>query len=503
MKIITTLSTAALALAVAGTSQAASHREAPFIAEIPKADATDFYAFKSYEPGREAYVTLIANYNPLQDPYGGPNYFSMSRDALYEIHIDNNGDSVEDLTFQFRFSDKLGGTNNTGITLPIGPAGDKKDVAVPLKNVGGVTAADSPTLNYLESYTLTTVKGDRRSGSKHHEANLSGGSTTFAKPYDNVGSKTFGTNYAAYANSFIHSVKFAGCPSESSAGKVFVGQRKDSFSVNLGEVFDLVNTNPLGPVDAETDDLADKNVTTLALEVPISCLTGGNDNAIIGAWTTASMPQVRVIDPTPKALNAQVNSGAWTQVSRLGMPLVNEVVIGLPDKNLFNASEPKDDGQFIDYVTNPTLPALIEILYPSAPAPTNFPRADLVGAFLTGLTLYNDDGSTLAVVNQNGSVGEMIRLNTSFAATAKAEQNNLGVAGGDNAGFPNGRRPGDDVVDAALRVSMGLLCHIPALNLCSPEDAPAGTAAITDGVLQSADQFDNAFPYLTTPIGGS
>lgn len=486
MKIITTLSIAALALAVAGTSQASSHREAPFVTELPKADATDFYAFRSYEPGRADYVTLIANYNPLQDPYGGPNYFSLSRDTLYEIHVDNTGDAVEDLTFQFRFTDALGGTNGAGITLNIGG----KDVAVPLKNVGAVTATDTASLNYHESFTLTTVKGDRRTGTKHTATNAAGGASTFAKPYDNVGSKTF-ANYGAYADTFVHSVKLAGCPAGSDIGKVFVGQRKDSFAVNLGEIFDLVNTNPLGPVDAETDDLADKNVTTLALEVPIDCLTGGNTNGIIGAWTTASMSQVRVLDPTPKALSAQVNSGAWTQVSRLGMPLVNEVVIGLPDKNLFNASEPKDDGQFIDYVTNPTLPALIEALFGVA-APTNFPRNDLVAAFLTGI-----DG-----VNKDGSVGEMIRLNTGIAATAKAAQSNFGVAGGDNAGFPNGRRPGDDVVDAELRVAMGLLCHL-SLGLCNPADAPVGTAAITDGVEQRPDQFDNAFPYVTTPIGGS
>ena len=488
MKIITTLSSAVLALAVAGTSQASSHREAPFVAELPKADATDFYAFRSYEPGREGFVTLIANYNPLQDPYGGPNYFSLSRDTLYEIHVDNTGDAVEDLTFQFRFSDKLGGENNTGITLNVGGI----DVAVPLKNVGGVTAADSSSLNYHESYTVTTVTGDRRTGTKNTATNAVGGASVFAKPFDNVGEKTFGTGYDAYADSFVHSVKLAGCPAGADIGKVFVGQRKDSFAVNLGEIFDLVNTNPLGGVNDETNDLADKNVTTLALEVPIDCLTGGNENGIIGAWTTASMAQVRVLDPTPKALVTQVSSGAWTQVSRLGMPLVNEVVIGLPDKNLFNASEPKDDGQFIDYVTNPTLPALIQALYPSAPAPTNFPRNDLVAAFLTGL-----EG-----INKDGSVGEMVRLNTGIAATLKADQNNFGVAGGDAAGFPNGRRPGDDVVDAELRVAMGLLCHL-GLGLCDPADALAGLAPITDGVEQRPDQFDNAFPYVTTPISGS
>ena len=217
-----------------------------------------------------------------------------------------------------------------------------------------------------------------------------------------------------------------------------------------------------------------------------------NENGIIGAWTTASLPQVRIIDPTPTFGQPSVSSGAWTQVSRLGMPLVNEVVIGLPDKNKFNSSEPKDDGQFIDYVTSPTLPRLIEALFPSAPAPTVVGRPDLVAAFLTGL----------AGVNANGSVGEMQRLNTTIAATAKADQNNFGVAAGDNAGFPNGRRPGDDTVDAALRVSMGLLCHL-SLGLCEPEDAPAGLAPITDGVVQNAAQFDAVFPYVTTPIAGA
>ena len=497
MKIINTLSVAALAMAVAGTSQAASHREAPFIAEMPKADATDFYAFRSYEPGRAGFVTLIANYNPLQDAYGGPNYFSLSRDTLYEIHVDNTGDAVEDLTFQFRFSDMLGGTDGNGLTLDIGG----KDIAVPLKNIGAVTAADNSLLNYKETYTLTTVVGDRRKGTKNVATNTSGGASVFTKPYDNVGSKTF-PDYAGYAGSFIHSVKLAGCPTGSDVGKVFVGQRKDSFKISLGKIFDLVNLTPATATgangfDSETDDLADKNITTLALEVPIDCLTGGNANGIIGAWTTASMPQVRVLDPTPKALSAQVNSGAWTQVSRLGAPLVNEVVIGLPDKNLFNASEPKDDTQFLDYVTNPTLPALLNALFGVA-APTNAGRADLVAAFLTGL-----DG-----VNKDGSVGEVLRLNTGIAATAKGSQEKLGVAGSvafggtDLAGFPNGRRPGDDVVDIALRASMGLLCHL-SLGLCDPADADNGTTAFTDSVEQNDSQFDAVFPYLTTPIGGS
>lgn len=170
---------------------------------------------------------------------------------------------------------------------------------------------------------------------------------------------------------------------------------------------------------------------------------------------------------------------------------MNEVVIGLPDKNRFNASQPKDDAQFIDYVTKPTLPVLLNALF-GVEAPTVTGRPDLVAAFLTGLK----------GVNANGSVGEMLRLNMNIQPTAATAQKNLGVAAGDAAGFPNGRRPGDDVVDAELRVAMGLLCHL-GLNLCTPEQAASGNLPYTDGVLQTAEQFSDSFPYLTTPIAGS
>ncbi|CAA6823405.1 MAG: FIG00729359: hypothetical protein [uncultured Thiotrichaceae bacterium] len=482
-----TLSTLAGAMlaAISSASMASSHREAPFITENPKVDATDFYLFRSYEPNREDYVTLIANYNPLQDAYGGPNYFSLSPEALYEIHVDNNGDAVEDVSFQFKFTKALGNAG-AGISLDI----NGKDMAVPLKNIGPVTSTDDSALNFKESYSLTMVDGDRRTGNKTPVLNDSDGSTSFAKPLDNIGDKTFSQqSYDQYANSFIYDVNLSSCPEGAQDGRVFVGQRKESFAVNLGEIFDLVNTNPVGPVDGESNQLADKNITTFALEVPIACL--GEDNDVIAAWTSASLPQVRVLDPNPSFTQPLVSGGAWTQVSRLGMPLVNEVVIGLPDKNRFNASEPKDDAQFADYVTNPTLPTLLQVLF-GVKAPTVENRPDLVAAFLTGFT----------GVNANGSVAEMQRLNTAIAPTIKAEQNNLGVAAGDNAGFPNGRRPGDDTVDAALRVSMGLLCHLP-LDLCTPEQAESGTLAYTDGVLQNAAQFDDSFPYLTTPISGA
>lgn len=478
-----------LSIAIASVfsiAQASSHREAPFIAENPKVDATDFYMFRSYEPEREGYVTLIANYNPLQDAYGGPNYFNLAENALYEIHIDNNGDAVEDITFQFEFTNNLG-NDGKGISLPV----NGKDIAVPLKNIGPVSSSDSTALNSDESFTLNMVSGDRRSGAIAMVTSGSGESR-FAKPYDNVGEKTFGAQpYADYANTFIHDVNLAGCPAGAQDGRVFVGQRKESFAVNLGEIFDLVNTDPLGSVDGEANIIDDKNVTTFALEVPIACLSNGGAVSTIAGWTTASLPQVRILDPDPSFKQPAVSGGAWTQVSRLAMPLVNEAVIGLPDKNRFNASEPKGDPQFLDYVTNPTLPTILNVLFGVTP-PTIEGRPDLVAAFLTGL-----DG-----LNKDGSVGEMQRLNVSIDPTPRDTQNNLGVAAGDAAGFPNGRRPGDDVVDVTLRVAMGVLCHLE-LGLCTPEDAPSGTLLYTDGAVQMASQFDNQFPYLTTPVPGS
>jgi len=464
-------------------AQASSHREAPFIAGMPKVDGADFYMFNSYEPGRSGYVTLIADYIPLQDSYGAPNYFTLDPQALYEIHVDNNGDAREDLTFQFRFSNKL-----QNQTLNIGG----KDVATPLVNVGPAVSGVTAGLNVQESYSLTLIKGNRRSDDQAAVTNLADGSATFTKPVDNIGNKTI-ADYASYAAAHIYNVNIPGCQIPA---KLFVGQRKEPFAVNLGEVFDLINLNPIGAPDAESNVIADKNITSLELEVHKSCLTNGTD-PVIGAWTTASMRQAQLLLGNPSYEFPTKEKGPWVQVSRLGMPLVNEVVIGLQDKNKFNASRPKDDAQFATYVTNPTLPALIEILYPIAPAPTNFPRNDLVATFLTGITGINQP---LKV-----TPSEMLRINTTTQPTPQGSQSNLGVLGGDLAGFPNGRRPGDDVVDIALRASMGVLCTLnnPATFGCVPTDAVAGGAPFTDGATVSDAEFDNAFPYLVTPIPGS
>jgi hypothetical protein len=507
------IAAAVVATLAATASQASSHREAPNITRLPTVDATDFYLFKSYEPGRAGYVTVIANYLPLQAPYGGPNYFALDPAALYEIHIDNDGDAREDLTFQFRFRNRLG-NDNQGLALDVGG----ESVAVPLKNIGPVSAEDRSLLNFREYYTLRLVRGDRRTGEAADVTRVSDGRNVFGKPYDFVGTKTFGSvaAYESYARSFIHDIAIPGCIKP---GRVFVGQRDEPFAVNLGRVFDLVNIVPVdgsefpGGIqqDPANDVISDANITTIALELPARCLAG-DGNGVIGGWTTASIRETRVAN-APVDGKAEEGRGPWKQVSRLSNPLVNELVVGLPDKDGFNASEPQDDGQFATYVTNPTLPAILDVLFRDAVnttlgtdipnlAPANLPRLDLVTAFLTGF----------AGVNQQAAVtpSEMVRLNTAIAATPAAQQSTFGVAGGDLAGFPNGRRPGDDVVDIALRVVMGRLCHPLTigggsvdLGLCTPEDAPVGTAPFTDGAPVSAADFDTAFPYLRTPLPGS
>jgi hypothetical protein len=299
--------------------------------------------------------------------------------------------------------------------------------------------------------------------------------------------------------------------------KMFVGQRKEAFAVNLGTIFDLVNapvaviTDP-ALINAAPNTLADSNVTSLALEVHKSCLTQGSE-PVIGAWTTASLRQGSLLDPTPKKghQTTAVSGGAWTQVSRLGMPLVNEVVIGLPDKDRFNGSKPRDDGQFADYVTNPTLPALLEIaLGLPGVAPTNFPRTDLVTTFLTGIPGVNQPANVVA--------SEELRLNTGIAPVPFAQQNRLGIVGSvlsggsDFAGFPNGRRPKDDVVDISLVAVMGGLCMANGDTnafgfgvACKPSAVPLKETAfkLHDAVDQAVVPLLPGFPYLNTPIPGA
>ncbi len=509
----------ACALAASGTALASSHREAPFITKNPKVDNTDVYAFQSYEPNRitaagvgmaynpqKAFTTLISNFQPFQDPFGGPNYFTMDDQAIYEIHVDNVGDAKEHLTFQFKFTTTLA---NAKV-----PVGDQM-TGVPLSNIGPVTAANMMAQNVAETYTVNVITGDRRASNGTPIKNHDTQATTFKKPMDNVGTKTF-PDYSVYASSFVYPIDIPNCDTP---GKMFVGQRAESFAVNIGPIFDLVNApasviayggNTTPPGGGGTSNrnlianpLAKKSISTLALEIPSKCLLTAPAQTVIGVWSSASVKQARVINPQATYSKPSREGGAWTQVSRLGMPLVNEIVIGINDKDRWNSSSPSGDGQFLPYVQYPSLPKLLEILFSAngVVAPTALPRADLVAAFLTGVTGVN--------AIPNGTAAEYIRLNVGLPPTAKASQNNLGAAacftvgvlntsaaGCDVAGFPNGRRPGDDVTDIELRVAMGYL-------ITDITKAPSGQLQFTDAVLQDASQFDNAFPYLTTPIPGA
>lgn len=504
----------------ASTAIASSHREAPGITKMPKVDNTDVYAFRSYEPGREGYVTLMANFQPGENPGDGPNYYTMDPDAIYEIHIDNTGDAIEDITYQFKFTNAL--KNDTGKTVTVGG----KTLPIALRHIGPISQPLDANIGEDETYTLTQVVGDRRKGTRGAVINASGGSATFVKPFDNAGNKSI-PGYPSYGDKFVYTVNFPGC---ATPGRVFAGQRAEYFAVNLGPIFDLVNFVPIegdndpvygngqpfpGGITQSQDNqelIGKKNVTTLAVEVPISCVTGSG-NGVIGVWSTASLPQAKLNKPNPTYKSPALYGGAYTQVSRLGMPLVNEVVIGLPQKDLFNAAKPTQDGALADYVTNPTFPAILDALF-RAPvnatlgtsfanlAPTNFPRNDLVATFLTGIETLNK----LKAVTPS----EMLRLNTAVTPTPQASQKALGVVADDLAGFPNGRRPGDDALDIVLRVAMGRLCYpVPIggkqtdLGLCKPSDAPTGMVAYTDGAPSNAINIMNRFPYLNPPLRGA
>lgn len=476
---------------VPAVAAASSHREAPFISTMHQVDASDFYMFMSYEAGRDGYVTLIANYNPLQNPGAGPNFHVMDPNAVYDFNVDSNGDGKANKTFRFKFT-------NTSKDLQV-PAGDVNQ-SEPLLNIGPISASDTSNLNRTETFTVQMLTNGQ-SGSGQMLKNTANGSSVFTKPVDNIGGKTF-SNYDQYANTHIYQVNIPGC---SQPGKVFAGQRKDSFVAYLGGIFDLVNLNPLGARDANPNALTRQNLDTLSLEIPASCLGATSQQPILGAWTTSSIPRYRYIGDNGQPFNFS----DYVQVSRLGAPLVNELVIGLKDKDKFNGSQPSGDGQFLSYVTKPTLPVLLNVLFNTKVPGT--PRNDLVAAFLTGVKGLNQPA--------NVTPSEQLRLNTSIAPTAPAQQNDLGVLGGDMAGFPNGRRPYDDVVDIALRVEGGALCGFNAdMNCGSMTSDPNNGAPFTDGARSpgptyateklsgaesNTDTYFSYFPYLATPVPGT
>ena len=430
--------------------RASSHREAPLISSDPLADNTDVYAFMS--PDAPDLVTLIASFAPFEDPAGGPNFYKFGDNVLYEIKIDNNGDAREDVTYQFRFKTSVANGNTF------------------LYNTGPITSLDSPNWNVRQSYTVTRVLGSN---------GLGGRSTVLGKdlttPPVNIGFRST-PNYDALAAAAVEDL--------GDGVRVFAGQRDDPFFVDLN-VFDLL---AVPPADTDNkDSLAGYNVHTIAIEVPIAALTanrtrpasGSDPNAVIGVWSTASRPSVTVRkDGSEKA------EGTSIQVSRLGQPLVNEVVIPRAAKDLFNSLEPTEDGAALPYVLDPEVPKLLSLLFGIQSPPS--PRNDLVTIFLTGIPGLNQPPGVRP--------SEMLRLNTGIAPVFTP--NSLGVLGGDVAGFPNGRRLTDDVVDIALRAMAGATPLTPTFNT-------GINAQLGDGVAANDKPFLSVFPYVATPHAGN
>ena len=445
----------AIALAVAMVppfGAASSHREAPMISQDPAADATDFYAFRS--PDRPDTVTFIACYYPFQDPAGGPNFYRFGDDVLYRITIDDNGDTTPDQWFDFRFTTTVG----TGNTF--------------LYNTGPIASLADKNWNVRQSYTVTRTYSNGKSDVI--------GSSLFVPP-NNIGPKST-PNYDALAAQAMYTLP--------GGINVWAGQRDDPFFVDLGATFDLLTIRPGAPGNkgGGRDDLAGFNVLAIALQVPIALLTNNgvapqkatDPFAVIGSWTTAYRQRTRVLQPAGQAARYE---GDWVQVSRLGAPLVNEVVVPLAAKDLWNWSEPKDDGQFLAGVTDPEAARLLKALYGIDVPPT--PRGDLVAIFLTGI-----DGLTKP---QNVVPSEQLRLNLAVPITASP--NRMAVLGGDNQGFPNGRRLADDVVDIALQAVAGGTPFTQA-------QYHAPNNQLGDGVNQNDKPFLTAFPYLASPHPG-
>lgn len=431
-------------------TDASSHREAPLISQDPVADATDLYAFVS--PDDPNTVTLIANYYPMQDPAGFPNFYRFGDDVAYRINIDNNGDAVEDVFYQWDFDTEIVNPNSF------------------LYNSGPIDSLESPNLNVRQTYTLSEGRGGVLT-------EIASGLMT---PPVNIGPKST-PDYEALASEAIAEV--------GDGITVFAGQRDDPFWVDLGGVGDLLTIRQLpGNAGGGVDDLAGLNVQTLAVQVPVEQLTSDGAtpadaeaaNAVIGVWTTALRPSTLVFGP-----GTQTASGNHVQISRLGMPLVNEVVAPLGAKDLFNSSHPGNDAQFLGAVTDPEIAKLLNLLYGEAlVAVPESERDDLVQVFLTGVPGLNQPA--------NVTPSEMLRLNV--AIPPSETENPLGVIAGDNAGFPNGRRLGDDVVDIELRVAAGFLLGEEFQN--------GANGQLGDGVPANDLPFLAEFPYVGTPHQG-
>jgi hypothetical protein len=443
------LTAAVLATSAPQGAVASSHREAPLVAGVPRLDNTDVYAFVS--PDKTDTVTMIANWLPFQEPNGGPNFYAFAEQTAYDINIDNDGDARADITYRWWFFDKYRSKNTF------------------LYNTGPVTSLDDPDLNFSQTYRLEKVTAS--------------GTTTLVRSGrvapSRVGAASM-PNYQVLADQAV-----TGIP----GGKTFAGQADDPFFLDL-RVFDLLYGANLSEVGQDTLD--GYNVNTVAIQVPKKDLALKGDagrNPVIGVWSSTSRPRVQVTEKD----GDEVQRGDLQQVSRLGMPLVNEVVIPVGKKDEFNATKPQDDAKFLPFVTSPEVPKLIQKIY-QIPAPAT-PRGDLVQVFLTGVCKacgpvqadLNSQRLNKDVNVNKFKPSEQLRLNMSVPPSAKP--NRLGVVGGDLAGFPNGRRLADDIVDVTLQAAEGILLPNP----------PAGVAGLGDAVNANDVPFRNMFPYLALP----
>jgi hypothetical protein len=452
-----------------------SHREAPEISKDPVADSTDLYAFRS--PGSTNMVTLIANYIPLEGPASGPNFYEFGDDVLYEIKIDNDGDAIADVIYQFKFT--------TEVSTP----------GTFLYNTGPITSLSSSSWNRKQFYSVTRVTGNGRSEKLADKIPC---------PPCNVGPLST-PNYAGLAADAIHALP--------GGRKVFAGQRADAFFVDLGAIFDLGDLRPIANLHATfglpalsasagVNTLHYSNVHTIALEVPIDDLTAHgtpasstSSNAVIGVWTTASRRRARVLANDKGEPGGQ--SGPYVQVSRLGNPLFNEVLVGMGEKDQWNAQSPNTDSRYVAGVAHPGLAGLLNVLYPG-----KFPnlaaytpaRADLEAILLTGIPAGIVSSSFTTFTGKTQA--DMLRLNTAIAPSTSP--NPLGVIGGDIAGFPNGRRVSDDVVTIELRAIAG--ATIPLVDKTFTPDA--AVADVSDGTTQAGIPLLSGFPYLGTPYSG-
>jgi len=447
-----------------------SHREAPAISKDPVADNTDTYAFVS--PDDPTTVTIIANYLPLEAPFGGPNFFEFGDDVLYEIHIDNDGDGCGEVVYQFRFETNVANPNTF------------------LYNTGPIGSITSSNWNRKQFYTVTRVAGGK--------AQVLG--SNLPCPPCNVGPLST-PDYESLAAEAINSLP--------GGRTVFAGQRLEGFFVDLGAIFDLGDLRPfeqlhIGALAQAPGVNATKefSVHSIALKVPISDLTRNGSvptdamdpKAVIGVWATASRRRAAIREGGTGSL---LEAGDWVQVSRLGNPLFNEVIVPMGLKDGWNAQAPAYDREYLGNVQKPELAGLLPVLYPGVfPNLAGYtkPRADLVAILLTGLP----SGVVSGFQNYTGSTyADMLRLNVAIPPTT-SNPSPLGLVGGDPAGFPNGRRVFDDVVTVELRAIAGL-----TLPLVDPAYTPDGAASlVTDGLTDADTTYLSQFPYLGTPQGG-